>query len=122
MNNNSFNRIFFLSIIISAENQDPEILKIKIIENNRKTDHDTALAVACATGHENDVERLVLDGANIEYDMKGYTPLIFAAMAGHGKIAKILLDHGANIEAQSDDKDTALSLAVLVNMKSWKFY
>lgn len=42
----------------------------------------------------------------------GCTPLILAATAGHASIVEILLDHGADIEAQSDrTKDTALSLA-----------
>lgn len=42
----------------------------------------------------------------------GCTPLILAATAGHASTVEILLDHGADIEAQSDrTKDTALSLA-----------
>jgi ankyrin repeat domain-containing protein 17 len=45
-------------------------------------------------------------------DKKGFTPLILAATAGHDKVVKILLDHGADIEAQSErTKDTPLSLA-----------
>lgn len=44
--------------------------------------------------------------------MLGCTPLILAATAGHASTVEILLDHGADIEAQSDrTKDTALSLA-----------
>ena len=42
----------------------------------------------------------------------GCTPLILAATAGHASTVDILLEHGADIEAQSDrTKDTALSLA-----------
>ena len=42
----------------------------------------------------------------------GCTPLILAATAGHATTCQILLDNGAEIEAQSDrTKDTALSLA-----------
>lgn len=45
-------------------------------------------------------------------DKKGFTPLILAATAGHHKVVEILLDHGADIEAQSErTKDTPLSLA-----------
>ena len=45
-------------------------------------------------------------------DKKGCTSLILAASAGHAVTVAILLDHNANIEAQSDrTKDTALSLA-----------
>ena len=44
--------------------------------------------------------------------LAGCSPLILAATAGHASTVEILLDHGADIEAQSDrTKDTALSLA-----------
>ena len=53
------------------------------------------------------------NGANIEHrDKKGCTPLVLAASAGHAVTVAILLDHNADIEAQTDrTKDTALSLA-----------
>ena len=59
------------------------------------------------------MELLLAHGANIEHrDKKGCTPLILAASAGHAVTVAILLDHNADIEAQSDrTKDTALSLA-----------
>ena len=42
----------------------------------------------------------------------GCTPLILAATAGHASTVQMLLEQGADIEAQSDrTKDTALSLA-----------
>uniref|UniRef100_A0A4W3HCN7 Ankyrin repeat and KH domain containing 1 n=1 Tax=Callorhinchus milii TaxID=7868 RepID=A0A4W3HCN7_CALMI len=42
----------------------------------------------------------------------GFTPLILAATAGHVGVVEILLDKGADIEAQSErTKDTPLSLA-----------
>lgn len=45
-------------------------------------------------------------------DKKGFTPLILAATAGHEKVVEILLEHSADIEAQSErTKDTPLSLA-----------
>lgn len=44
--------------------------------------------------------------------ISGCTPLILAATAGHVSTCHILLEHEADIEAQSDrTKDTALSLA-----------
>lgn len=46
------------------------------------------------------------------YFSPGFTPLILAATAGHVGVVEILLDNGADIEAQSErTKDTPLSLA-----------
>lgn len=85
------------------------------IDLNSQTDsnHDTALTLACAGGHEELVSLLLSRGANIEHrDKKGFTPLMLAATAGHAGVVEILLNHGADIEAQSErTKDTALSLA-----------
>lgn len=45
-------------------------------------------------------------------DKKGFTPLILAATAGHEKVVEILMNHTADMEAQSErTKDTPLSLA-----------
>merc|ERR1711902_259575 len=59
------------------------------------------------------VTLLLSRGADIEHrDKKGFTPLILAATAGHDKVVEILLEHNADIEAQSErTKDTPLSLA-----------
>uniref|UniRef100_A0A8C8FXV6 K Homology domain-containing protein n=1 Tax=Oncorhynchus tshawytscha TaxID=74940 RepID=A0A8C8FXV6_ONCTS len=78
-----------------------------------ESNHDTALTLACAGGHEELVSVLVARGANIEHrDKKGFTPLILAATAGHVGVVEILLDKGGDIEAQSErTKDTPLSLA-----------
>uniref|UniRef100_A0A0K2TWX8 Multiple ankyrin repeats single KH domain [Nasonia vitripennis] n=1 Tax=Lepeophtheirus salmonis TaxID=72036 RepID=A0A0K2TWX8_LEPSM len=85
------------------------------IDSATESNHDTALTLACAGGHEDLVKLLLSRGANIEHrDKKGFTPLILAATAGHEKVVEILLDHtvAAEIEAQSDrTKDTPLSLA-----------
>lgn len=87
----------------------------KTIDVDSETDsnHDTALTLACAGGHEELVELLINRGANIEHrDKKGFTPLILAATAGHEKVVDILLKHNAVLEAQSErTKDTPLSLA-----------
>lgn len=83
------------------------------VDSETDSNHDTALTLACAGGHEDLVELLLSRGADIEHrDKKGFTPLILAATAGHEKVVEILLNHGADIEAQSErTKDTPLSLA-----------
>ncbi|XP_029454631.1 ankyrin repeat domain-containing protein 17 isoform X2 [Rhinatrema bivittatum] len=83
------------------------------IDAQTESNHDTALTLACAGGHEELVQTLLERGANIEHrDKKGFTPLILAATAGHVGAVEILLDNGADIEAQSErTKDTPLSLA-----------
>lgn len=83
------------------------------VDCETESNHDTALTLSCAGGHEELVVLLLQRGANIEHrDKKGFTPLILAATAGHASIVARLLESGANIEAQSErTKDTALSLA-----------
>lgn len=83
------------------------------VDQQTESNHDTALTLAAAGGHDELVELLINHGANLEHrDKKGCTPLILAASAGHAVTVAILLDHGSDIEAQSDrTKDTALSLA-----------
>ncbi|XP_045468094.1 ankyrin repeat domain-containing protein 17-like isoform X2 [Harmonia axyridis] len=83
------------------------------VDSETESNHDTALTLACAGGHEELVELLLNRGADIEHrDKKGFTPLILAATAGHEKVVEILMNHSADIEAQSErTKDTPLSLA-----------
>ncbi|XP_056372521.1 ankyrin repeat and KH domain-containing protein 1 isoform X2 [Hyla sarda] len=83
------------------------------IDAHTESNHDTALTLGCAGGHEELVSVLIARCANIEHrDKKGFTPLILAATAGHAGVVEILLDKGADIEAQSErTKDTPLSLA-----------
>uniref|UniRef100_A0A3B5LM69 K Homology domain-containing protein n=1 Tax=Xiphophorus couchianus TaxID=32473 RepID=A0A3B5LM69_9TELE len=83
------------------------------IDAHTESNHDTALTLACAGGHEELVSVLIARQANIEHrDKKGFTPLILAATAGHVGVVEVLLDKGGDIEAQSErTKDTPLSLA-----------
>ncbi|XP_033643957.1 ankyrin repeat domain-containing protein 17-like isoform X1 [Asterias rubens] len=83
------------------------------VDAQTESNHDTALTVACAGGHDELVQMLLEKSANMEHrDKKGFTPLILAATAGHCKTVEILINQGCDIEAQSErTKDTPLSLA-----------
>ena len=57
------------------------------LDSETDSNHDTALTLACAGGHEELVNLLLSRGADIEHrDKKGFTPLILAATAGHDKV------------------------------------
>lgn len=66
------------------------------VDSETESNHDTALTLACAGGHEDLVGLLIQHGADIEHrDKKGFTPLILAATAGHEKVVELLLKHNA---------------------------
>ena len=98
---------------IDANNMDGLAAVSVDLDSATESNHDTALTLACAGGHEDLVTLLLGRGSDIEHrDKKGFTPLILAATAGHEKVVEILLEHNADIEAQSErTKDTPLSLA-----------
>uniref|UniRef100_A0A670J3V4 Ankyrin repeat and KH domain containing 1 n=1 Tax=Podarcis muralis TaxID=64176 RepID=A0A670J3V4_PODMU len=103
---------FPLTLSVTSQSVLPTYPSVDI-DAHTESNHDTALTLACAGGHEELVSVLIARGASIEHrDKKGFTPLILAATAGHVGVVEILLDKGGDIEAQSErTKDTPLSLA-----------
>lgn len=62
------------------------------------------------------VEHLVQEGADVNAPGKkqgGWTALHFAASANHREIAKCLIEHGANINAQGSDGESPLGRAAV---------
>jgi len=71
------------------------------------------LHAAARSGDVAEVTRLLDSGVNVDArDDLGSTPLLEAAWEGHGEVVRVLLAHGANVNASRDDA-TALQYAVL---------
>ncbi|XP_027047638.1 ankyrin repeat domain-containing protein 17-like isoform X3 [Pocillopora damicornis] len=83
------------------------------IDAPTETTSDSALTWACTLGNEAIVELLLERTSDVEHRTKdGCTALMFAALAGHVKVAAMLLDHGAKINVESDsNKDSPLTFA-----------
>uniref|UniRef100_A0A8C0QMX0 Ankyrin repeat and KH domain containing 1 n=1 Tax=Chelonoidis abingdonii TaxID=106734 RepID=A0A8C0QMX0_CHEAB len=76
------------------------------LSSSSNFNHDTALTLACAGGHEELVVDLLLArGANKEHrNVSDYTPLSLAASGGYVNIIKILLNAGAEINSRTGSK------------------
>ncbi|KAG2335158.1 hypothetical protein Bca52824_006338 [Brassica carinata] len=72
-----------------------------------------ALHCAARRGDVKAVELLSGKGYGLDVpDGDGYTPLMLAAIEGHGKMCEFLISHGANCNAKSGKGKTLLDLAV----------
>lgn len=66
---------------------------------NRET-RNNALLAACRAGHTNIVSSLLRSGADINYRSQPKTPLETAVFHGQIDVARLLLEHGANVDQQ----------------------
>lgn len=67
-----------------------------------ESNKDSPLTFACWKGHYDVVELLLLRDSNIEHRTKeGFSPLMFAALGGHGKVAQKLLQSNAQVNVPS---------------------
>ena len=83
------------------------------IDTPTETTLDSALTWACTLGNEQVVDLLLSQNTDVEHRTKdGCTALMFASLAGHIEVARMLLDHGAEINVESDsNKDSPLTFA-----------
>lgn len=73
----------------------------------------TEIHRAAQKGDCNEVERLLKGGTDVNTRTHGsMTPLHIAARKGHIKVARLLIDNGANIDAQNGDRYFSLVLFV----------
>merc|ERR1712013_445985 len=88
---------------------------VPVVDLDSETDsnHDTALTLACAAGHDKVVEILLNHGADIEAQSERTkdTPLSLACSGGRYEVVEILLSRGANKEHRNVSDYTPLSLA-----------
>lgn len=74
-----------------------------------KADSGPRLLEAAARGNLTEVERLLRDGAPVDWaDDRGLTPLIMACYGGKTGVVRALLDHGANPSKANADGEVPL--------------
>jgi ankyrin repeat protein len=77
----------------------------------RNDKDESPLMLAALRGEKALVELLIWRDADV--NKSGWTPLHYAASAGHVGIAKLLLDHSAYIDAESPNGTTPLMMAAM---------
>ncbi|HUI45595.1 MAG TPA: ankyrin repeat domain-containing protein [Nitrospirota bacterium] len=92
---------------------------------NRTTDYSSPMAKkwplflnALESGNVDDVKQIIEDGLNVNVLRDGVTPLMIAASKGQTEIAEVILQAGVNINAKSDDGETALHKAAFDQEKT----
>ena len=73
---------------------------------------ETALMHAAWRGSASAVKWLIAKGAKINSDPMRWSALHYAAFGGHGAVADLLLQNGADINARSTNGSSALMMAV----------
>lgn len=101
-------------LMMAARNGQDELLEF-LLKNNanalKKNKYgDTALMLAALEGRLKAVLPLIKAGSEIN-PKSGWFPLAYAAFNGHTDVLQTLLDNGANVDAQSDNGNTALMIA-----------
>ena len=83
--------------------------------NDKKDDGFTSLHLAALNDHQ-DVARVLLRDGQCEVDPKNnrrQSPLLLAVSQGHTKLIELLVGHGADVNAEDEDGDTCLHLALM---------
>lgn len=121
-----------LSLVIVAQDsespftpaniRDPEFIAKKLaaglspnVKNDNRFNQDTLLVFAVRNGARETVELLLKAGVNVNQRTTGFakTPLFQAAFGGDLEVARILVNHKADVNAVDDDGNNALREAIL---------
>ncbi len=97
-------------ILVDGDSVDgkPSIQKINYT-NEISESSDTALHLACTSGYEDCVKRLIAHGADVNKRAEGkVAPLHLAATSGRTEVAAELLHHRAKINPKDEDQMTPL--------------
>lgn len=77
----------------------------------RSAKDESPLMIAAFKGYKEQVRKLIARDADV--NKPGWTPLHYAATAGHVDIIALLLDENAYIDAESPNKTTPLMMAAM---------
>ncbi len=100
----------YTALKLAAMRGHAEVAKL-LINNGAEYDNDYIWAFASA-GLDEFIEELINRGAAIDKQDFGYTPLMYALKSGHTDTAKLLIEHGANVNNRDYNKKTPLIQAV----------
>lgn len=115
-NKRGFNCLHHAALKGNARAASLIVQKSPELMNSAKEDGFSALHLASLNGHYNVVECLVQARSLSEVDIRNgrqQTPLLLAVDKRHVTIAKLLLENGANVNAQDDVGDSPLHVVVM---------
>ena len=97
------------------------LVKTLVLKHKAILDHIgwTPLHYACAKGHLEVAEFLIVNGALIDsVSLNGTTPLMMAVQSGNEQLVKLLLDKGANLQLRNTQGLSAIDIADIYD-KPW---